>query len=198
MDHRQFAEHFEAAYPRLWLIAAAVTVDTSEVDDILQEAAITAFKKRDTFRSGTNFVSWVAQIVRYTASNHSRKTSNRTTRIQPSDPSQLDTIGAPTSNPSTAGIAHDRRSLTDRSQLEASFQRQLNPTLDDILVKVLEQLTEEARLCLLLRIVDELSYREISQIISIPENTAMSHVHRAKQKLRQSLLAENSEGMPHE
>ena len=59
----------------------------------------------------------------------------------------------------------------------------------------LEELSEEARCCLLLRIVEDLAYSEIAQLLAIPEGTAMSHVHRAKATLRRR-LASRATGAP--
>ncbi len=58
---------------------------------------------------------------------------------------------------------------------------------DDRLLGALKTLGETPRACLLLRTVEEMSYREISEILGIPEGTAMSHVHRTRQALRERL-----------
>ena len=58
---------------------------------------------------------------------------------------------------------------------------------DDQLLHALNQVSEVARCCLLLRVVEQLPYAEISELMEIPEGTAMSHVHRAKANLRKQL-----------
>jgi RNA polymerase sigma-70 factor (ECF subfamily) len=60
-------------------------------------------------------------------------------------------------------------------------------SFDDKLAAALQELSDEARSCLLLRIVEQLSYAEISALLNIPEGTAMSHVHRSKAALRKRL-----------
>jgi DNA-directed RNA polymerase specialized sigma24 family protein len=40
---------------------------------------------------------------------------------------------------------------------------------------------------LLLRTIEQMEYSEISKVLQIPEGTAMSHVHRARQHLRERL-----------
>ena len=47
----------------------------------------------------------------------------------------------------------------------------------------LNGLHETQRTCLLLRTVLDLPYREIGKMLDIPNGTAMSHVHRARQQL---------------
>ena len=44
MDHREFARQYQAIYPRLWLIATGIVGDRTEAEDIVQEAAVIAFR----------------------------------------------------------------------------------------------------------------------------------------------------------
>ena len=173
IDRREFASHFGANYNRLWLMAASLIGDRSEADDIVQEAAIVAFRKQHDFRPGTNFAAWVTGIVRHCALNHRRKTAGR--RTFPTDPQTLDQERG---RNLTAGSGETSRGLPALSQ-----------EFDDDMIRVLSQLSAEARCCLLLRIVDGLSYAEISRFLGIPQGTAMSHVHRSKQLMRCQLAA---------
>jgi RNA polymerase sigma-70 factor (ECF subfamily) len=77
--------------------------------------------------------------------------------------------------------------LTDSGQLRLVDVEQAG--LDDELLAALHLLDENARACLLLRVVMELPYREISRTLGIPEGTAMSHVHRARRALHEQLTA---------
>src|SRR5690606_21981893 len=61
---------------------------------------------------------------------------------------------------------------------------------DDHVLKALGQLDEVARACLLLRTVHDLPYKQIALILEVPEGTAMSHVHRARQAMRRHLGAQ--------
>jgi RNA polymerase sigma-70 factor (ECF subfamily) len=170
-----FAARYREAYHRLTLVAAGVTGERQWAEDIVQEAAIIAFEKIDQFSPGSNFAAWLAEIVRRCALNHRRKTQQR--RTYAADPAVLGQM-----NQHSAGVAepwpiapHSGKIVAD----QASF--------DDALSGALAQLSEEARSCLLLRIVEKLSYAEIAQLLHIPEGTAMSHVHRSKAALRKRL-----------
>jgi RNA polymerase sigma-70 factor (ECF subfamily) len=59
--------------------------------------------------------------------------------------------------------------------------------LDDRLVSALDKLGVDERQCLLLRLVEGFTYREIAEMIDVPLGTVMSHVHRARIKLREQL-----------
>ena len=66
--------------------------------------------------------------------------------------------------------------------------------LDDDLFNVMAQMPEEVRCCLLLRVIDGLSYAEISETMAIPEGTASSHVHRGKSFMRSRLSRSHNVG----
>ena len=99
------------------------------------------------------------------------------------DPGDLDQV--PTA-PAVGGAIDTLNDLSD-DQLD----------LGDEWLQALRQLSEVARCCLLLRVIGGASYIRISQQLEIPEGTAMSHVHRSKQLLRERLRPrpESSEGV---
>ena len=55
LDVESFAVLLTGCYQRCWLIAAAVTGDRVEADDIVQEASLVALRKLADFTVGTNF-----------------------------------------------------------------------------------------------------------------------------------------------
>ena len=176
LDVDSFATLLNGAYQRLWLVAAAITGDRTEADDIVQEAALVALRKLEQFAPGTNFVAWMSQIVRLTALNHVRKSSRQNT--VPTNPHTLDRAGMPTPAPlASTGRAVSRDGRLSQAQVD----------FDDEVVSALAGVGEVARACLLLRSVQQLSYAEIAETLAIPEGTAMSHVHRARQFLRERL-----------
>ncbi len=176
LDVEAFASRLSAAYQRLWLIAAAITGDRTEADDIVQEAALVALRKLGEFQEGSNFSAWMAQIVRLTALNHVRKLGRQSTL--PTDPLTLD-----------QSAAHSAISQ-NASPLAVGRDGQLTPyqkDFDDEVLAALADVAEIARACLLLRTVQQLSYDEIAATLQIPAGTAMSHVHRAREQLRARL-----------
>jgi RNA polymerase sigma-70 factor (ECF subfamily) len=172
---RDFIAQYRQAYPRLTTIAAAIAGDQIQAEDIVQEAAIIALEKLDEFQPGSNLVAWLAEIVRRCALNYRRKTQNRKTYA--ADPASLVQLA----QSSTLGLAASPIAeqtgdlLADQSEF------------DDEMIIALGRLSHDARSCLLLRTIHKLSYTEIAEIMQIPEGTAMSHVHRSKNELRNRL-----------
>src|SRR6478736_4415357 len=88
IDIESFASQLTDCCQRMWLIAAAVTGDRAEADDIVQQASMIGLQKRADFAAGTNFAAWMSQIVRLTALNYRKKSGRRNLRI--SDPVRMD------------------------------------------------------------------------------------------------------------
>ena len=176
LDPEAFAALFVRSYKKFWLVAAAITGDRTHADDVVQDAALVALGKLDQFVVGTNFNAWMSEIVRRSALNVARKAQNRSTT--PADPTQLDrsNSGSATSSCEDCLALHSAGELPEHQM-----------DFDDDVMKALRQVSEVARACLLLRIVQHLSYAEIAEILQIPKGTAMSHVHRTKHVLRERL-----------
>ena len=223
----EFAERFQRASPTLWCIAAAVMGDRSGVEDALQEAAMIALAKLRCFDPATNFTAWMASIVRFVSLNHSRR--NLRLRAASTDPHALDAIVAGgslgrqaiNSGSGRNGCASDgsagrsrRAGMADGSAEaragcggEVSWRGDLRAdqrTFDDRVVAALRTLDETVRCCLLMRTLRDMPYREISLALDIPEGTAMSHVYRARARLRELLVSEgrgeqssSSDATPH-
>ncbi|HEY1601448.1 MAG TPA: RNA polymerase sigma factor [Pirellulales bacterium] len=182
LDEHAFAERLTGSHQRLWLIAAAITGDRTEADDVVQEAALVALRKLDEFDEGTNFAAWMSQIVRLTALNHVRKTGRQNTA--PTDPQTLD----------RATVASPHTSDDPRSPVDGTGRLVMQQSaFDDDVLNALASVGEVARACLLLRTVHQLSYAEISDTLQIPAGTVMSHVHRARQTMRERLRNRHGE-----
>lgn len=180
-DRAEFAAHFEAAFRVLWLIAVGIVSNRTLADDVVQEAALIALEKYDVYEPGTNFAAWMGQVVRNVALNHLRKeTRRRGVSLE-----EFGGEGLPT-----------RQSSTSR-ELRLGPRGDLPPEqsdFDDRVVLALAGVNPVARACLLLRTVEGLDYADIARLLEIPAGTAMSHVHRSRQYLRQQLADRGPSG----
>ena len=171
-----FAAELTKSYPRLWLLAVAITRDHAEAEDVVQEATLIALRKLSQFEMGTNFHAWMSKIVRLQAYNVARKRVTRQTVAV--DPATIDRTHQP-----LAGTAGRTEPVVDGRGRLASHQTQF----DDEVVRALDDITDTARACLLLRVCHGLPYADIAAMLEIPPGTAMSHVHRAKATIRGTL-----------
>lgn len=176
MQKHDFARELQRVYRRLVLVAAAISGDRAEAEDIVQEAAIVGFRKREQFREGTNFGAWMTAIVKGCASNYRRKHSGR--RTYAADPIALDTHRQPPPKHHVIPEPAERRMQLSSDQID----------FDDEMFQALNELNEQARCCLLLHVVDRVPYADIAEFLDIPKGTAMSYVHRSKKLLRERIL----------
>lgn len=177
LEPAEFSSRLEPLRRTLWLIAASILgggpgAGRGDAEDVVQEAAVIALRKLDEFDPSTarggdgGFAAWMGQIVRNVARNQARKQARR--RTVATDPGDMDRAGSGASGLARLDEAHDVE-------------------LDQHVLDALNELDEIPRTCLLLRTVRDLPYREISNVLGIPEGTAMSHVHRARKTLRARL-----------
>jgi RNA polymerase sigma-70 factor (ECF subfamily) len=153
--------HLDAGY-RLarWLMR-----DEHDAEDVLQEASLRAFRYFRTFVGGDGR-AWFLSIVRNTCYGWRRHA------YQPATDSfdeEQHSSTRPQSNPETLLLQSDDATLIARA---------------------LSSLPDHFHQLLVLRELEGLSYRELSEVIGIPMGTVMSRLSRARVALRRALDAE--------
>jgi RNA polymerase sigma-70 factor (ECF subfamily) len=144
-----------------WLVRDPVLAD-----DVVQDAMLRALKYFQGFR-GDNARAWVLQIVRNVA----------LTRLQKSGQEDGDVrqVELETAALSVAGDA--------RHEPEATLMREEDERL---VQRLLARLPVELRECLVLREIEELSYKEIARIVDVPVGTVMSRLWRGRKLLAEA------------
>lgn len=175
LDRSEFAAEFQRSFRALWLVAVGILADRAHAEDAVQDAAIIALQKLDSFTPGTSFAAWMSQMVRNVALNKLRKERRR----------QGPSLDDPTRDlmPATAARGGPRRAvLNERGEIAPDQGH-----FDDWVMRALGTVNSTARACLLLRTIEGLEYTEIARLLEIPPGTAMSHVHRTRMFLRTKL-----------
>jgi RNA polymerase sigma-70 factor (ECF subfamily) len=170
----RFAAQYQKFYAKLMTIAAGVLGCQEGAEDIVQQAAGIAVAKGNEFESEGEFLAWMVITVRRCSMNQRRKLHRR--RTYSADPASLAAFESNKTESDVLPISPDSGELLAD---QASFEDQL--------LEALQELSSEARCCLLLRTVQELQYSEIAELLKIPPGTAMSYVHRSRQLLRKRL-----------
>src|SRR5215831_7838677 len=152
--------HLDAAYS----LARWLTRDSHLAEDVVQDAMVRALTYFSGFR-GDNPRAWLLQIVRNVALGKLRLRSA---------PISIDSTDA-SSGESLAD------SLPDGADgPEATLEREQDRRRADDL---LNRLPVDLRECLVLREIEDCSYKEIARIIDAPIGTVMSRLWRARQML---------------
>lgn len=159
--------HLDAAYN----LARWLTRNPTDAEDVVQEAVLRAATYFAGFR-GANARAWLLQIVRNTAYASRALVRGAVTVALPGD--ERDSIVAPElidsgDDPETALLKRE-----DRTRV----------------IRLLTALPVELRETLVLREIEELSYKEIAQITQAPIGTVMSRLWRARRMLAAAVQAE--------
>ena len=150
-------------FEQLYNFAHWLTQDTSEAEDLVQETYAKALRGFSSFQLGTNFRAWMYRILR---------NSFLSSRAGLKATVALDEEGDDPAMP--------REATTPESLLLAQADR-------ETVQAALGELALPYREILLLCEVEEMSYQEIAQTLSIPIGTVMSRLSRARKALRTSL-----------
>ena len=166
-DRRQ---SFEAlALPRLdaaYNLARWLSRSPTDADDIVQDAMLRAFRAFDSF-GGENIRPWILAIVRNCWRSRAADTRRRAHDPLPAG-----------DGPALVSEGPD----PEAEALRASDGRRLRA--------MIAGLPEEFRAVLILREVDDMSYREIAEATGAPIGTVMSRLARARAMLKDQWSAE--------
>ena len=141
----------------------------SEAQDLTQEVFLRVFRTIKSFRSTEgSFTTWLSRVTRNLLIDHYRRT--RQERVTDSIEEQLPVLEQ---EGQAAGVRPDHQ-LAGR---EAS----------EILQATLQKLSPDLREAVILRDLQELEYREIADVLAIPEGTVKSRINRGRAELARLL-----------
>lgn len=150
-------------------LARWLVQNDQDARDMVQEAYLRAFRFFSGMREATSR-AWLLRIVRNVCYDHLRK------RQVPSDSSDSQEEDLPDTDPSPEAA------LQTKSEIAA-------------VRSALANLPEDFRTVLVLREMEELSYREISEITQVPMGTVMSRLARGRQHLTDALKEMRAKGL---
>jgi RNA polymerase sigma-70 factor, ECF subfamily len=155
--------HLNDAYT----LARYLLHDEHDAQDVVQEAVLRAIRHIDGFRHG-DARAWLLTIVRncsYTwHKSHKRDRAN----VPLSDVTALNVEDSATADGATSRASDS-----------------------ELIRAAVDKLPADLREVLVLRELNELSYREISEVVGVPMGTVMSRLSRAREKLA-SVLGEET------
>ena len=167
MDRVFFEQLAMPLFDQLFNHACWLTGDRTDAEDLVQETYAKALKGFAAFAEGTNLRAWMFRILRNTFLT------------------------------SKSGLAaRNTDSLEDEVSTEESVSHAVTPELilmrsqnEQALFAALESLPVNSRQIILLCEVEEMSYREIAQVLDVPLGTVMSRLARARAAMRAALGA---------
>jgi len=156
---------------RVYGLCYRFTGRETDAQDLTQEVFLRVFRALESFRSTEgSFSTWLARLTRNLLIDHYRRTRNQ--RVTDSIEDQLPQIEEGLGFPASA--ARPDVALAGR---EAS----------ELLQNALSKLSPGLRETIILRDLQDREYREIAQILSIPEGTVKSRLNRGRAELARLL-----------
>jgi RNA polymerase sigma-70 factor (ECF subfamily) len=165
---RDALAHLDALYAT----ALRLTRSPADADDLVQDTFMKAHRFREHFEAGTNLKAWLFKILTNTFINKYR----RATR-------ERDVLEDAGQGPVGEGVMSHAamRALVDPQGVA------LEPLVAAEIERALDQLPDDYRTIVLLADVEELSYKEIADVVGCPIGTVMSRLHRARKQLQKHL-----------
>lgn len=144
--------------------------DSSEVQDVAQEAFIKAYRALGNFRGESQFYTWLYRIAVNTAKNYLVNRGRRPPAqdVDASDAEHLGEMGA------LKDIASPDEILA-RDELKA------------VVFAAIDQLPDELRTAITLREFDGMSYEDIGDVMQCPIGTVRSRIFRAREAIDKAM-----------
>jgi RNA polymerase sigma-70 factor (ECF subfamily) len=158
-----------------YVFALQLTRGSDTARDIAQDSVLSFFQHLDRFDAGRPIEPWLYQIVRNRVRDLSRRNRLRHHEsleawLERGLPESAD----PSADPAAAAELHDLRQRVWRA---------------------ISELSEPQREIIVLRDYNDLAYREIAEVLSIPQGTVMSRLHSARKNLR-DIIASQGDSFP--
>jgi len=154
-DHEAFGRLVDRYQASVYRVVRGIVGDAAEAEDVVQEVFLKAYEGLRRFRGEAGIFTWLYRIAVNEALRSGR-------RRRPTAP--IDALPEPEA-PASEAAEDDGPSLRD-------------------LERLLRKLPEEFRTVVVLRDLEEMSYKDIADTLDIPMGTVESRLFRARQELR--------------
>lgn len=171
-DPAAFERYMRDSHRQVYGLAMRLTGQSSDAEDLVQEAYIRAFRFFFRYDPTLPFTSWMYRILTNIHIDHNRRKG----RIKASS---LDHAG---SDGETAWEVADETSSPDRLIMDGE--------LDDALQLGLMAMCPEFRMAVVLADVEGMAYEEIADVMQTSIGTVRSRIHRGRKQMRRYLERE--------
>jgi RNA polymerase sigma-70 factor (ECF subfamily) len=170
----EFEALFNPLLPMAFGTAMRLTRNHAEAEDLVQEAALLAFRGFDSFERGTNFKAWFFRILTNAFYSRHRKDKHERANLSTEDVPPL-YLYARTAEAGLQGPNDDpASSIMNRIDTEQ-------------VTEALDALPTEYRVVATLYFIEDFSYQQIAEVVGCPVGTVRSRLHRGRRMLQKAL-----------
>lgn len=169
-DQRAYQQLTEKYRRPLQFHVTKMVKETEQVEDLVQEAFIKAFKNLDSYSTSYAFSTWLYRITTNHTIDYLRKKKLKTTSIDKP---------IKTREGEMSFELPDEQAETDRGIIRKQRKK--------IITHAIENLPDKYRQVIEMRHIEEMSYQEISDQLDLPLGTVKAHIFRAREMLYKAL-----------
>ncbi len=170
-DKRAFGILVEKYHKKLTRLLARMVRDQSEIEDIVQDSFIKAYRAINNFRGDSAFYTWLYRIGINTAKNHLVSLGRRPKAMNDVEIEDVENFED----------GQELRNLETPENL--MMTKEIVTTVND----TIESLPDELKEAISLREMDGLSYEEIAELMQCPIGTVRSRIFRAREAIAEKL-----------
>lgn len=170
-DHEAFADLVTAYEKPVYNLCLRMCGNAEDAKDLAQEAFLKAWRGLQFYKFEAAFSTWLYRLTSNVCIDFLRQQKRRpvTSLTMQEDQEETNELEVP-----------DRAPLPEEQVLHQETRQ--------VVARAMEQLEEEFRMILTLRVIQDLSYEEIAEIMDLKIGTVKSRLARARNKLKKILL----------
>lgn len=172
MTKDEFVNLIEEHSQSLFSTACRLTGNYNDAEDLVQHTYLRAYKAFSSLKSDSNLKAWLFKILVNNFINHYRYNNRRPNHISSED-CELE-------NWDPIDIPDVVEQVSESNLYDLEFA-------EDDIKRSVESIPESFRTVFLLNALEDMSYKEISDIVNCPVGTVMSRLHRARIMIRERL-----------
>lgn len=171
-DEAAFTEIVRRYQRAIYRLAYGLTRNAADADDVAQETFVRAYRALERFRVGEPLYPWLSRITTNLAfSLHRYRKRRPETSLEPL-------------------VEAGQQWGVDDDPLEHAAEKEQRDTIQQCFA----ELSDEHRVVLALRVMQEMSYEQIAATLNVPVGTVMSRLSRARGELKRRMAARGEEG----
>jgi len=172
-ERRSQQRVYELFYGKMMAVCMRYTKNTDQAKDILQDGFIKVFRSMDKFNRAGSFEGWIRRIIVNTAIDHFRRSKNAYLLL--GEERSIEDFGD----------MDEEDTLADEDQEEGWDVKPAD------VINAMQKLTPAYRTVFNLYVFEELTHKEIAEMLGINIGTSKSNLAKAKHNLKKLLKKEH-------
>lgn len=146
-------------------LIARMVREPGVAEELAQDTFVKAFAALRSFDPAYKFINWILRIAHNTAIDHLRRRRPDTLSLDDEQPGQA--------------VSEALVDTREASPFARAAQADLREDLEDALAR----LRPEYRRLVIMRYLQDMSYEDIADVLTLPLGTVKSHLHRARAEM---------------